>query len=140
MVQDTSWHTEGRIVYTRASGVITMDDIQAFNTHILSMFEQGTAPVHLIVHHDSIERMPANLRALRQALNLMEHPSAGIAVNICTRRSTWSYVAQMLARMAGRPFNVVESLEGALDLLRANDHSLAAILDTEPTHNQHRIS
>lgn len=128
MPYDVSWYLEERVVYARVSGIFTMKDVCHFNRTLVALVDAGTPPVHVIMHHCGLEKVPTNLRQMRRAFTVLDRDGLGLAVDVAEHTGIWTYVGQMLLRMSRMPFRHVNTMEEAHQILAEYDPSVAEAL------------
>lgn len=128
-----TWHTEGRIIYDRPQGIITIEMAQAASDAVLALLNSQTSvpanSIHLIIDMRQVQDFPRNLSSATQTLQYMRHPALGWTLMI-TENQVQRIFASVLAQVFRVRFKMVATLEEAVSFLRRYDTTLETVLST----------
>jgi hypothetical protein len=124
MPNTISWCIPERVIHVCVSGIVTLEEIIESDQEGREVFKQGKTPIHIIVEHHNVEKLPTNIRHMRQAMSNLNAPEIGWVILVSDRRSLWSYVGQVVAQMAMIRWRQMETRDEALHFLRQQDPSL----------------
>lgn len=128
MPHTVEWYLEHRVLYVRATGIITLEEIKESDADGDRLLAEGDAPIHTIVEHVDVVKVPASIQSIRQAMSHLGHPDMGWIILVSPNRSIWSYVGQIVAQMAMIPFRRFDTMGEALAFLNEADPSLLPLL------------
>lgn len=127
MPQTVEWLQEGKIILSKISGVLTIDEIRETSPLYVQMLDAGSAPVHIITGMQGLVLYPTNLLQLKDAMPSLNHPSMGWQV---------FYGAPPLARSLINVFSTItrsdfsnfRSLEQAVAFLHEKDAAVKLLV------------
>jgi hypothetical protein len=131
MPQQISWYQEGRIIYDRFEGVVTLNDVREANDSAIALIRAGTPPVHDIVDGLNISKPPFDIKALSAATTFFAEPNLGWVIYI-NRSPVLAFLGSLASKVYSGRFKVVHSLDEALATLHQLDPSLALYEVTRP--------
>jgi hypothetical protein len=121
---ETRWYLEGRVSFTRLSGVVTEPDLKAMDAWLLACMENPQVPlVHHIIDCSDITK-PTSVRHAMQ-LRAPRHARIGWALTInSTRNPMVRFLTGLVVSAARIRYRDVNSFDHALETLNALDPSL----------------
>lgn len=125
MAYEITWYLEDRITYSRFTGIVSADEIRAYNSDVIELLDSGLSPIHAIIHHDGLVKIPANVLLMRRLMTSLDHPSVGWLVHVSHERTPWIYAGQILTRMSMIKFRYVRTVDEAANFLYKQDQSLS---------------
>lgn len=137
MAYTLTWYVPNRVVYGVLEDPFALSDLGVIQTEMAAFYEEGTAPVHLIVDARPIKRPIFNIREIRTAgLRPRNNPKLGQVIVIQN-----NILLRQFATLLIHVFNLkvqlilVLTLEDAIHTLRVKDLTLEGveIPSTPPT-------
>jgi len=119
-----SWLCSERVIYARVTGLVTMEEVIGYNTELVRYVTSGEAPVHTVLHHDNITRIPRDVLSIRRALTVLDNPGMGWVVHVSQKRSPWLYAGLLMSRMTGSLGHTTTTIQDALTFLSNQDYTL----------------
>lgn len=123
MPYDVTWYVEGRVVYSRMWGTITVDDFRDYMTTLFGYFDNSNA---LLVHNLLDSRHVTVGLSLRQIVGVVRkpHPRMGWNLEINPNAGTVRIITDMVTQLMGIRNHTFDNLEQALDFLKARDETI----------------
>ena len=118
------WLIEGRVVYARAWGERTVEEIEESSAAVLKYLEEGKPLVHVIRDETGVTSAPANLGKLKTMVEVARHPAMGWIINIGESGKVTDYVSGLVIRVARARFRKMPSVQEAMDFLLMVDSTL----------------
>lgn len=120
------WLVEKRIVYIRAEGNVSYEELSEGIKRLRLLYGQGLAPVHSISDARKVEKFPTDFALLRQ---LMRPHSNGTGWSLIIQENPLAaFVSELVTRMAGqRRIKSFQRLEEGLKFLQKQDKTLGKI-------------
>lgn len=126
MAYDVEWLLETRIVYIRASGIVSYDELAAGIKRLHSLYDLGKAPVHSISDGRLVKQFPTSLELIRKLMR--PHPKGTGWSLLIQENPVTAFVSEMVTRLAGQSrVRSFKTLEEGLEFLRTVDESLGII-------------
>jgi len=119
-----SWLYPGRVLYTRVSGSVSLDELHAYNADLIKQMRSERHLIHAVLHHDNITRIPRDVLTVRRALTALDEPNIGWIIHVSESRSPWLYVGLLMSRMTGTRGHVTTTVDDALTFLKNEDTTL----------------
>lgn len=141
-IHEAQWLVPQRVIFGYAQDEITNDEMQIHNTRMLTLLEQGDAPVYvlLVTHPDSTLPKPS-IASGRKILSFIGHHKLGCSIIVHNPNSLMARMSVILASIANvrhRHFGAVEealtyiqNIDDTVDWQKA-DMSLLDILPDYP--------
>lgn len=128
MAYKVSWHLEGRIVHFLLTGNLTIEELAAGSNEIEQLFDEGTAPIHMISEVRDLGRYPMQIFQLKEAIRFVNRPELGwtAVVGLKGPSAVIANVFSKIARTRQKPF---DTLEEAIAFLKEQDSSLEDAID-----------
>ncbi len=121
-----TWHTDNRIVDVQVTGDQTMADLRALNTTIMTLLDDGNAPVHMLIDMTEAGDIPSNIREVKQVFTYLDHLALGWSLFIGVSNPLHKLVISLTNQLSGVQASVTSTKSAALEQLRRVDQSLAA--------------
>ncbi len=128
MPYQTGWYVENRVILTRYTGIIRVEDIQGQIEETRVMIEQGTPLIHSIIDLSQIEKWPAlnvvnefrstDIEQVRERIGW----SVIVANNIVLK-----FGSALFAPIFNLRQRIFSTLDEALAFLSENDASLPSL-------------
>lgn len=126
MPHTVEWLQEGKIILSKISGVLTMDEIRETAPLYVQMIDSGDAPVHIITCMKGLVLYPTNFLQLKDAMPSLSHPSMGWQV-FYEAPMLASSLINVFAVVAKTHFTSFRSLEQAITFLNSKDKAVKLI-------------
>ncbi|MBC7813177.1 MAG: hypothetical protein H7175_18610 [Burkholderiales bacterium] len=123
MPAEITWQQQGRVVYQRYSGILTLDELRQGSILVAQHINAGTPPVHVITDARELKKYPASLEQIKNSLSQANRGALGWTVLISTNYIQ-RFIATTTSRLARAQFQAVSSLDEALLFLNNVDASL----------------
>lgn len=123
MPVDVSWYLEDRIIYSKYSGNITIDDIRNGTQQVKQLVYEGTPLVHNIAHLLEINNFPKNIRKIRNTVVRMDNNVIGWTV-VINRNKLLRFIVSTVSQLARARFRIFDNQADAIDFLYRMDSSL----------------
>src|SRR5690242_7681289 len=107
MPAENSWIVENRVMLTRLSGNITIEDMKASARRGTAMIESGIAPVYSFVDASQIEHFPLKLNELKSITEEGSSDKLGWIIIIGIPNRLLSFLATTFAQLIGKNYKVV---------------------------------
>lgn len=120
----TRWLVPERIIYSRMSDTITLDDLQMVNSTTQKMLAEGHAPVHHLVDVGAVEHFPRDLSRIRTIILDNDNTSLGWTVMIGSNRLL-RFMATILTHTVSARFGYVSALDEAIVHLAKRDATIS---------------
>jgi hypothetical protein len=114
MPAENTWIVENRVMLTRLSGHITIEDMQASARRGTAMIETGTAPVYSLVDASQIEHFPLKLNELKSVTDEGSSDKLGWIIIYGIPNRLLSFLATTFAQLIGKNYKVVNTQDEAL--------------------------
>lgn len=115
MPTDTQWYVEGRVIYTRVTGDITMEDVIAMNARTVELLKQGTPLIHHIVNVEQMTSFPLKLAELTKAVQFV--PEMGWLLIVGTIHPIIRFFGSIITQVSKARFRTFEKEPDALHFL-----------------------
>jgi hypothetical protein len=129
----SDWCVTKRVVYSRVVGDLSLDDLAQASQRMITLLDQGDAPIHHIADMYAMGEYPLDLKAITKAMPFLRHSKLGWFIGVRPRHVVADALANMLMQAAGVEFRIKATHEGAVQLLRRIDSSLTTIEIQFPT-------
>jgi len=123
MPVEVTWYLEDRIIYSKYSGNVTIEDVRNGTQQVKKFAYQGTPLVHNIANMLEIETFPKNLRQIRNAIEQLDNNILGWTV-IINRNKLLRFIVSTVSQLARARFLIFDNQEDALAFLYRMDASL----------------
>jgi hypothetical protein len=122
---EVSWYVQGRVIYKRYYGVLTIGDLQASNALVAEYVASGKPLVHIIVNSQDVTKHPYSLKDINSTIPRTKsfHDGLGWTVMVSTHY-IHRFMGQMASQMTRARFQTAVSLDEALQFLSSVDDSL----------------
>lgn len=131
MPYEIKWLVEGRVLYIKPVGDISLEDLEDSVTRMQAMLDAGEAPIHSISDNRFVGKFPTSLSTLRKLMS--PHPKASGWSLLIQENTATRFVSEMLTRViVGQ--NRIKSFTNLFDtikFLERNDQSLGKIQNPE---------
>lgn len=130
MPYEIKWLVDGRVLYIKPVGDISVDELENSVSQIQAFMDEGEAPIHSISDNRFVGKFPTSLSTLKKMMS--PHPkgtgwSLMIQENAATR-----FIGEILTRFSGQnKLKSFTTLREGLAFLERNDASLGEISNPE---------
>lgn len=123
MAYNVSWHLEGRIVHFLLTGNLTIEELAAGSNEIEQLFDEGTAPIHMISEVRDLGRYPMQIFQLKEAIRFVSRPELGWTV-VVGLKGPAAVIANVFSKIARTRQQLFDTIEEAVAFLKEQDASL----------------
>lgn len=123
MPYSIDWEVDGRVVYERVYGDITVEELVRFNhdvSHLIT--NNGRPPVHIIMDLSEIGHYPYNLKDLI-VVRQSDDDQVGLTL-VITQNPKVRFMASTLGQFAGPRLRVFNTEQETLEFLTREDKTL----------------
>lgn len=134
MPVDVSWYIEGRIVYIRYHGDVTVEDKRIGAEEECDFLDKGTTPlVHVLLDITDQTSSPTNIRLIQKALDkALTHPAKGWTLAYGKEEFRMeNYVNSVVTQPYQARYRTYVTQKEALEFLLYVDSTLAGLIDIE---------
>jgi hypothetical protein len=130
MAYQIEWLLENRVLYIKAVGDVTIEDLEAAISIMTTMLDNGEAPIHSISDNRFVGKFPTSLSTLRKLMT--PHPKAKGWSLLIQNNTATRFIGEMLTRFSGQSkIKSFTTLVEGLAFLERNDPSLGTIRNPE---------
>jgi hypothetical protein len=123
MPYEIQWHKAPRILVSRFSGHITLEEVAQANRDTITLLQSGQPPVHLIVFVDEMLSGPIQVKTLVEHTTFLKEPQLGWMVQVSNNKM-WSFLASIVSQLAFKRIRTAANLDQALVALHHLDTTL----------------
>ena len=125
MPYEVSEYMEGRVIYMRGEGIITVQDLQMAAEEIATYLQQVSPQVvHLFHNGLTIVELPIDVVAASKAAQVaLQQPNLGWVIHVSDKGFV-NFIASVVAQAAKVRFSAFEDEDDAWQFLRSRDESL----------------
>ncbi len=124
MPYSIDWEVEGRVVYERVYGDITVEELVRFNSDVSRLItKNGRPPVHIIMDLSEIGHYPYNLKDLMGIVRQTDDDQMGLTL-IITQNPSVRFMASTMGQFAGPRLLVFNTEQETLEFLTNRDKTL----------------
>lgn len=98
MGYEINWHIPERVIKITGEGALSFEDTDAINTELVSLLEEGTAPVHILLDASHITNIPHDFVKLKSGQTYIGHANLGWLVMFGADRMM-SFLASLILQM-----------------------------------------
>jgi hypothetical protein len=114
MPAENTWVVENRVMLTRLTGHITVEDMKASARRGTAMIESGIAPVYSLVDASQIEHFPLKLNELKSITEEGSSDKLSWIIIYGIPNRLLSFLATTFAQVIGKRYKVVNTQAEAL--------------------------
>jgi hypothetical protein len=135
MPSELRWIVEGRVLYSRYYGVVTMDTMRNGADSFVNFLDNADVPkVHVIYDNTQQTKGPTNIMQIRQVSKpVFEHPKIGWNV-VITPHPLNKFLTSMLMQAYKVQWRAVNSYQEAVEFLQGLEHDLPPLPQEPPLH------
>lgn len=120
------WKLPKRILVTKVSGNVSLDDLRQFNTELVRYLDDGDAPVHIISIGDNLHNIPTNIMQIKTVLSFVQHPHLGWIIIVKEKSNhVTEFIISISSQATGMQFQQVKSMTHAIESLKQHDDTLS---------------
>ncbi len=116
------WRLEGRIIYVKLSGVVTIEELVETANTIAALIPAEDNYVHTIADMRDMSEFPKQIKHLAAVIPQLRRGSGWLL--LVTQNIFFRFLATTIATMASRHMRVFDDPQAALDYLQQADDSL----------------
>lgn len=134
MPYSLSWFIEGRVLFNRFYGELTIDDVRSTIQETVRLAQSGQPPVHQILISKEVTRLPFDLKALTSVVPRQKEPNIGVFVQVSTN-TIYNFFTTIATHISAVDFRTARSVEEAFGQLQHLDASLKQFTPDFSTFN-----
>ena len=129
MPYQVSLYIDQRVIYSRAFGNATIDDIHHLNHEVQTHVREGQPLVHVICELKDIEKFPTNIAGMRKSLEQMDQERMGWVIVCGAGNALLRFVASLITQFVipDVRLRMFDTLEQGIDFLREHDETLQSL-------------
>lgn len=124
MPHTIEWYLPKRIVFMYVEGNFTLENFSDVSNGLIELFDEGEAPIYLLVDDSQVEKIPIKLRHIQTQFEFMRHPSLGWIVSIGDANPLLNYIIPMVTKIIGIKFVRYKTMEEALNFIKKQDQTI----------------
>ncbi len=129
MEPETSWYVKGRVGLVKASGIISLEDLQGADRKMVEMIRQKSANAalfHFLIDLRAVDKLEVNVAEMSRAFTHMHEPGLGWSLVITNNRLI-KFVGSVVSQLAKARFMAFATFDEALEFLQEQDSTLGAL-------------
>jgi hypothetical protein len=126
MAYEVKWYHENRVICGAFDGVVTSDDLFAINEAAMKLVRSGQPPVHNIIDALALEKIPFDLRLIRNWFQFFSEPNLGWVI-VIAKNPLFGFFGSTVSQLGGKRFRLVQNWNEALTTLARVDTTLTDI-------------
>lgn len=123
MAYEISWYEQGRVIFQRMYGSVTLHELRQITEEVIGYVHSGTPLVHLVVDMTRMEEFPFDLSQISATLREDLSPMLGWTI-IISKNSLVVTMSRLILQLKRVRFRVVTSREEAFAFLAEKDTTL----------------
>jgi|GEM_PF-1523144 len=134
MPVDISWYLEGRIIYIKYFGDVTIDDKREGAEQEIALLDAGTsALVHVLLDITDQTSSPTNIKAIQEALDkALKHPKKGWTLAFGKEEFRMeNFINSVVTQSSSARYRTYVTLQETLEFLVYVDPSLQDVIDID---------
>ncbi len=124
MPYEARWLKTKRVILERLYGNVTLDEVRHVNHELMSLYEQGIAPIHLICDLTGIETYPTGVADVRHTNNSLMTKDTGWVIIVTSDNPAIRFAAMAVSHVilvGVAQFRIFETFEPALAFLKEQE-------------------
>lgn len=130
MSYELSWLLDKRIIHLRAFDVLTTEEYRAAATELLTLFDEGIAPVHIVVDHLDVQEIKFSPGIIKELIFPEQHSNSGWTILVSASKMA-AFSINMIVQLNKIPMKTCNTIEEALSILQRMDQSLPKVQQQE---------
>jgi hypothetical protein len=129
MEPETSWYVKGRVGLVKASGIVSLQDLQAADRQMVEMIRQKSpdaALFHFLIDLRNVDKLEFNVAEMSRAFTHLHEPGLGWSLLITNNRLI-KFVGSVVTQLAKARFMAFSTFDEALEFLQGQDSTLGAL-------------
>lgn len=128
MTFEISWFVENRIIFAKASGKMTVEELRVASDKVVKMLEASDASlVHILSDESDLESFPISVKALNEVVGFMRHPKMGWMLLYPSDNNISKSLSNILAGVTKMWIRRFASQQEALEFLVLVDSTLPTV-------------
>lgn len=123
MAYELSWLLDKRIIHLRTFGVLSTEEYRSSAGEILESFDNGIAPVHVIVDHLDVEKIEFDPKLVKELIFAETHANGGWTILVSASKLA-KFSLSMITQLNKVPMNTCDTVQQALVTLQRVDQTL----------------
>lgn len=126
MPVDVRWIDDGRVIYERFYGQVTIADLNAAQIMFRALLSGTTQRVHSLIDLRALEDYPRSLSQIRDSLTLLRSNQLGWIVLITHENAVIKFLGSVITQLMipGASFTICATPQAAIEFLLRQDHSI----------------
>jgi hypothetical protein len=129
MPYQVSWYVDQRVIYCRAFGTATIEDIHHLNRETQLHVRAGQPLVHVICDLKGLDKYPTNIAGMRQSLEQMDHERMGWVIVCGAGNALLRFIASLITQfiIPNVRLRMFDTVQQAVAFLREHDSTLESL-------------
>lgn len=111
------WALDKRVIYFPVPTTPELEIIKTESAHLVSLLDEGTPPVAMLVHVSKDGKVPESLLEVRKTATWPRHPHLGLVV-LYAENPLFNFAGRLMSIVARMNLVVAESMPDALSKLQ----------------------
>jgi hypothetical protein len=125
MAYEVSWYIEGRVIFSRFSGDVTIDDLDQVNKLVIEFLDSSASnAVHHLSDATGIDSHPNNAFALQNSQSYLKHSRLGWVVVYGVKNKTLNFLSALVTQVLKVRVRMLASHDEAVTFLQQVDKTL----------------
>ena len=123
---DRQFFPEQHLLYERAFGTLTLDEIAELHQGEIKAIEQANFPIHVLVDLRLLEHFPASLIEIKNKVSVIENQNLRWMILVINTNRVLKFLASVVMQIIFRHarYRVVNSMDEAVAFLEDMDSTL----------------
>lgn len=126
MPYELSWLLDKRVIHLRAFDILTAQEYETSADELLSMFDDGIAPVHVVVDHLDVDEIKLSPTLVKDLIFPNQHEASGWTILVAASKLA-TFSISMITQLNNVSIRTCDTLEEAMETLQRVDNSISAI-------------
>jgi hypothetical protein len=129
MPYQVSWYVDQRVVYCRAFGNASIEDIHDFNHETQLYVRAGQPLVHVLCDLKNLDKFPTNIAGMRKSLEQMDHERMGWVIVCGAGNALLRFIASLITQfiIPDVRLRMFDTVEQGVEFLREHDATLEGL-------------
>jgi len=129
MPYQVSWYVDQRVIYCRAYGTASIEDIHDLNHDTQTYVRAGQPLVHVLCDLKGLDKFPTNIAGMRQSLEQMDHERMGWVIVCGAGNTLLRFIASLITQfiIPNVRLRMFDTVEQGIDFLLERDSTLEGL-------------
>lgn len=124
MAHEIGWLVDGRVIYQRYYGVVTLDELVDASGAVGALVDDGVCPVHTLIDIVGLKEYPGAIGEIRRALRDARFDARLGWLVLVGVHPIPRYIASVVIQVTGLRFRLFDTFEEGLHFLATHDETL----------------